>query len=142
MFVCRIAPAQGASALQHTNTAPHHNAPGTGAHDATGLSRFLLEARNRASPSAQYPLRPAPALRAPPPWHAIALREGGSRPDDIGYAHAAPAFRRPSDPLRADCDGLYATDADRPPPSLISTWTRRAATATRKLVAARPGVAP
>ncbi len=37
-----------------------------------------------------------------------------------------PAFRLPSVTLRADCDGLYATDADRPPPSLNFTWTRGA----------------
>ena len=55
-----------------------------------------------------------------------------------------PAFRRqsPSVRLRADCDGLYATDAARPTPSMNSTWTRRTATATQDFVAGRPGVAP
>ncbi len=53
VFVCRIAPAQGASALQHTNTATHHTRY---AQHATGLSRRLLKKANRrASPSAQDP---------------------------------------------------------------------------------------
>jgi len=98
--------------------------------DATRLSRHLLTHVPRQ------PLRSD--LRSFHEHHILLRLQAGRH----RLRPCRPAFRLPSVTLRADCDGLYATDADRPSPSWNSTWTRRAATATQDFVASRPVVAP